>query len=158
MCASKCTSLDKSRSALVLAMQEWHSLPHHGVSHSNDPLHHTRLLQCTQRCNRTQQHTPTQTEPLVLMDIARAAPNAQEVQLHNTWSNTICLKTNPSTQAMCMFPQEFLCQMLMWLHQGASAYAWWMWPLQAAGENPSQPDQTVRSFSCKDCTDMSTTM
>ena len=104
--------------------------------------------------NNTHQHT----EPLVLMDIASAAPNAQEAKWHNTWNNKICLKTNPSTQAMCMFPQQLLCQMLMWLHQGASAYAWWMWPLQAAGENPSQPDQTVRSFSCKGCVDISTTM
>ena len=34
-----------------------------GWSHSIGPWHHTRLMQCTQRCNRTQQHKPTHRTP-----------------------------------------------------------------------------------------------
>ena len=38
-------------------------LPHYGGSNSNDPLQHTRLMQCTQRSNRTQEHKPTHRTP-----------------------------------------------------------------------------------------------
>ena len=38
-------------------------LPPYGGSNSNDPLQHTRLMQCTQRSNRTQEHKPTHRTP-----------------------------------------------------------------------------------------------
>ena len=38
-------------------------LPPCGGSNSNDPLQHTRLMQCTQRSNRTQEHKPTHRTP-----------------------------------------------------------------------------------------------
>ena len=40
-------------------------LPPYGGSNSNDPLQHTRLMQCTQRSNRTQEHKPTHRTPCV---------------------------------------------------------------------------------------------
>ena len=85
----------------------------------------------------------------VLMDIASAAPEAQEAQGWHTEHSKTLPKTNPSTQAMCIWTQQLLVQKVMWPDQGASAYAWCRCPWEVAGENPSQSDQTVRSFSCR---------
>ena len=85
----------------------------------------------------------------VLMDIASAAPEAHEAQGWHTEHSKTLPKTNPSTQAMCIWTQQLLVQKVMWPDQGASAYAWCRCPWEVAGENPSQSDQTVRSFSCR---------
>ena len=132
-------------------------LPPYGGSNSNDPLQHTRLMQCTQRSNRTQEHKPTHRTPCAYGHSQRCTKCSRGKMAQHMEQQDLPQDQSLNTSHVHV-STTMVGQMLMWLHQGASAYAWWMWPLQAAGENPSQSDQTVRSFSCKDCTDMSTTM